>query len=136
MTDNKEMNNGNGPNGDGRPKRKSYGSIISAILIVAAALAIFIIINGRMSAQNAFTSAGWPAAGRGSCCSIGNLAGDSENQLAGNALDYYSSNYGNGEGLTAKVDDYGCHQEVTIFEKGIAVKRFGYSGGSFYDLTP
>lgn len=136
MTEDKEMNRGNGTNGSNRPERKSHGSIISAILIVAAALAIFIIINGRISAQNTFTSAGGPIAGRGSCCSVGNPAGSGEDQLAANALDYYRANYGNGEELTAKVDDFGCHQEVTIFEKDIAVKRFGSSGGTFYDLTP
>jgi len=70
------------------------------------------------------------------CCRIDNTPLSSEDKLALEALEYYRVNFGAANDLRARVEDYGCHQEVIIFRNEQLIKRFSYFGGTFYDLTP
>jgi hypothetical protein len=115
---------------------KNFGKLVSIFLIIVAVLLVFSIVNSRLSARPSETvspqQSGWIPSG-GSCCSFGTTA-NSNDQLALAGMDYYRSNVENTNNLEAVVDDFGCHQEITIYKDGEAVIRYGYSGGSFYEI--
>ena len=77
-----------------------------------------------------------PAETLDDCCRIDNTPLSSENKLAAEALEYYQINFGATDDLQARVEDFGCHQEIIISRNNQLVKRFSYFGGTFYDLTP
>jgi len=50
------------------------------------------------------------------------------------AVEYYVQNYG-GDNIEAVVTDYGCHIQADIYQDGILLESFGYSGpGQFYSI--
>lgn len=117
--------------------QKKIRSIRSIILVSIAVLLVFFIVNARLSARNnnylTQQTEGW-IAGVGSCCSTGTAEASIE-QLENAGVDYYAATYGQAENLEASVEDFGCHQEITITQDGRVVKRFGYAGGSFYEIA-
>ncbi len=52
--------------------------------------------------------------------------------LAG--LQYYRANYGE-EDVEAVIEDFGCHQEILIYDQEEVVARFSYANDKIYDLT-
>jgi len=56
-------------------------------------------------------------------------------QLEEAAIDWYAKNFGDKD-VTAEVQDFGCHQQITIKKDGKAVKELSYQGGQFSLLTP
>ncbi len=134
MEENFEVNHSSeGTQKNSDSNKKLTGGIISLVLILFAVIIVFVIVNNRLSAGGTETG-GW-VGGRGSCCSVG-AAASSEDQLALSGLDYYGANFGDTEGLEATVDDFGCHQEISIHRNGEVIRRLSYSNGNFYDITP
>jgi hypothetical protein len=103
------------------------GALIGAVIIV------FVIVDNRLSARTLET--GDLIGGVSSCCSA-ETATNSQDLLAIASLEFYRENFGNTEGLEAVVEDYGCHQEITISRNGEALRRFSHSNGNFSDITP
>lgn len=138
MSEKKEMQSNRSNNGSDTKKNLLPGSLFSMIMIVAVVLVVFVLVNSQLSAggRDLATTPRSIGLGRGSCCSAGSSAVSNEASLASAALEYYRVTYGSVDGLQASVEDFGCHQEVTISRNNEVVKRFGYSGSSFYDLTP
>ena len=135
MKENSENNNKNVEPIENMNKRRNWiGTIFSIGLVFGAVIMVFAFVNNRLAAGNTIAGGIWTG-GRGSCCSTGNTTGN-EDQLAQAGLDYYRANYGNSEGLEAIMEDFGCHQEITIYSNGEAVRKFSHSGGNFYDITP
>lgn len=102
-------------------------------LIIALALLIVTAFNGYIYARNndqAFiaNNRSWG----GGCCSSGseNISFDT---LRLEALSYYESKNGSGN-YEANVEDFGCHQEIFIYDNGEMVMRLAYSGGNFYEI--
>lgn len=129
-------NDGNGGESKGRPD----GTLILVALLVLIVLVTFIFINSGISARTAGTADGTAvtpaAAGAGSCCSSGSPEADSKESLALAALAYYREDGGNTDGIQAVVDDYGCHQEISLIREGNLVKRYSYLGSGLIDITP
>ncbi|MBW6463212.1 MAG: hypothetical protein K0B84_03395 [Firmicutes bacterium] len=136
MTENNVSNNDNSTGKNKTPKQKIFSKLILSTLIVVAALTILIMVNNQLSARTSSSLNNNPVFAGGSCCRTGNSTAGGENQLAISALNYYRDNYEETEGLTARVDDFGCHQEISISRNGIEVRRFGFSNGTFYEITP
>ena len=113
-------------------------SILGLVLLFLVASAFFLIVNNRLSAVSitgdGTAAENWPTTA-GTCCSPGGTA-TAEEQLAQSGLAYYRANYGGTEGLEATVDDFGCHQEVSILRGSEEIRRFGYINGNFFDITP
>lgn len=112
---------------------KLAGILFTIGLSIGALIMVFVVVNNSLSARTTGTG-DWAGRG-GSCCSVGGSS-NTEDKLALSGLDYYQANFGDSEGLTAAVDDFGCHQEITISRNGEIVRRFGYSNNTFYDITP
>lgn len=109
-------------------------SIFSLGVLVGAVVVVFILVNNRLSASTA-TEIGYWTGGGGSCCSVETAAND-QDILALSALDYYKANFGDIEGLEAIVEDFGCHQEITLERNGEVIRRFSHANGNFSDITP
>jgi len=136
MSENNDLKNGTEIIGEKRRKGKIPGSLITVTLIIAAALLLFALANNWFSTDTRAAQNGFFEPGKSSCCSFVNPAADRETNLATAALDYYRVNYGSTDGLQASVEDFGCHQEITISRDNQLVKRFGFNGNTFYELTP
>lgn len=136
MTENNVSNKDNGTGKNKTPKQMIFSNLILITLVVVFVLTTLIVVNNRLSARTASPLSNNPVVASGSCCRTGNRAADGENQLAISALDYYRDNYEKTEGLAARVDDFGCHQEISISRNGVEVRRFGFSNGTFYEITP
>lgn len=139
MEENFEATHSSGDNRKNRNFKKSLTrSIISMVLLFFVVTAVFIIVNNRLSAvtnnTNGTETGSWISGG-GSCCNTETVP-NTEEQLAQSGLAYYSANFGDTEGLEATVDDFGCHQEVSILRGSEEVKRFSYTNGTFFDITP
>lgn len=121
-------------------RKKSAGTLILVALLVLITLVVFIFINSGISARTAGTAPDAPApsaaAGAGSCCSFGGPEAESAESLAQATLAYYRAGGGDTEGIQVVVEDYGCHQEISLLREGEQVKRFSYSGSDFIDITP
>jgi len=75
----------------------------------------------------------------GGCCSGGALGGQdtlSEEELRSIGLQFYGESVpgGNLDQVTAQVLDFGCHQEIHIYQEGILVLKVGYSYGQVYRI--
>ncbi len=137
MTEKDYLNN----DGSGVESRgKSAGTLVLAALLVLIVLVVFIFINSGISARIAGPAEGTAintaAAGAGSCCSFGSPEADSTESLAQAALVYYREGGGNTDGVQAVVDDYGCHQEISLIREGELIKRYSYLGSGLIDITP
>jgi hypothetical protein len=65
-------------------------------------------------------------------CNTRSRATISEEQLRRLALEYYAANYGDAA-VEAVVRDFGCHQEIYLYNKnGQLVKRLAYQAGQLY----
>lgn len=136
MSENSDLRNNTGKSSSNGQKSKIPGSIIIVILVVALALLAFSLANNRLAAGTRLAGDGSPGPVGSSCCSIESYpAADNENSIAA-ALEYYRANYSSIDGLQARVEDFGCHQEIAITRDNQLLKRFGYSGGTFYELAP
>jgi len=113
--------------------RRLAGTLFTLGLLIGAVIMVFVVVNNSLSARTTGTE-NWAGRG-GSCCSVGGSL-NTEEQLALSGLDYYRANFGDSEGLTAAVDDFGCHQEITILRNGEVVGKLGYSNDNFYNITP
>jgi hypothetical protein len=128
-----EMNSGNDDNNEKRDKGRGLtGGLVSLTLVLLAVITVFIVVNNRLSAGN--TEGSGLSGAISSCCSTG-AAASSEEQLAQAGLSYYRANSGDTEGLEALVDDFGCHQEISIQRNGEEIRRYSYSNDTFYDIT-
>lgn len=66
----------------------------------------------------------------GGGCGGGTATQVSSPELEKQALEKYKSEFGDAKGITAKVMDLGCHQEVNIVDKDSnLLKRYSYRGG-------
>ncbi len=121
-------------------RKKPGGTLILAVLLVFVALAVFIFVNSGISARTAGLTENGPgnptSTGTGSCCSFGSPESEGTYSLAQGALDYYGKDGGNTAGIQAVVDDYGCHQEISLLREGELVKRYSYFGSDYVDITP
>ncbi len=126
-----------------KAKKSRYpGIIILVVLILVSTLTVFIVVNNQLAARSAaYTAspeANSSAPGRGSCCSVGG-SGDTADYyraLGQAALEYYSASGGDVNGLEAYVEDFGCHQEITLVRNNTLVVKYSYSGTTFVDITP
>jgi len=122
----------NRPQGENPGSGKHKISLYSVLLFAVAAVLVFIIVNGQISARSA--NNGELSFFSGSCCGGGGAVSESrEEQMRLDGLSYYRANYGDGD-VEAVVEDYGCHQEIHIYAEGQVVKRFTYSNGNVYEL--
>ncbi len=127
-----------------KPERAKAGKysklIILAALIVLSTLTVFVVVNNQLAARTAYTAFAEdnsPGLRRDTCCSIGSGNADEQsNQLGQAALNYFSASGGDISGLQAYVEDFGCHQEVSLVRSNTLIKKYGYDGTSFYDITP
>lgn len=86
----------------------------------------------------------------GSCCDTGTgnqVAGDKATDDTGQintsdpkqiekaAIDWYAQKTGDRD-VTAEVQDFGCHQQITIKKDGKAVSEISLRDGQFQSLTP
>ena len=118
----------------------------SLLFLGLAVILILVLVN------NQFTVCSSASAGRllapGSCCGGGarerTLASSccgggggtvTQEQAARAGLDYYRANFGD-EDVETVVEDFGCHQEIVIYRDKEMVKRFSFSNGTIYELTP
>ncbi len=120
--------------------RNMTGRLLLATLLVIIVLLVFLFINSGITARSAGTlgnpEGSFSAATGGSCCSTGNSQSGGAESLAQDALDYYRESGGDVTGIQAVVDDYGCHQEVSLLREGELIKRYSYLGSEFVDITP
>jgi hypothetical protein len=113
--------------------RSLAGRLFSLGVLAGAIVIVFILVNNRLSASTANEAGNWTGGG-GSCCSV-EAAANGQDSLALSALDYYKTNFGDIEGLEAIVEDFGCHQEITLSRSGEVVRRLSHTNGNFSDIT-
>ena len=125
-------------------------NIIFAFLITVAIFAIAIVdansysdteqsvlesdpVSYQTQAPCGQSSGGCPVSSdnSGSCCSAGG-AGSALDDVETAALAYYVDTYGDSD-VSAKVNDYGCHQEIEIIKDGNVIMMLGYNG-EVYEL--
>ncbi len=58
-----------------------------------------------------------------------------ENQAKEAALKAFRETNPPGEGVTAKVTNYGCHVQVDVQKEGKIIKSYSYQGGKVYDIS-
>ena len=134
MNENFETNNDPaGNNLKSIKNRRLAVSLFGLAALVGAVIIVFVIVDNRLSARTLET--GGLIGGISSCCSA-DTATNSQDLLAIASIDFYRENFGSTEGLEAVVEDYGCHQEITISRNGEALRRFSHSNGNFNDITP
>lgn len=104
-------------------------------LAAVSAAAVYLITSSQLPARAYTAAVNSTPISRSSCCSVSPPA-EQGNALADEALELYIAGFGSSPGLQAEVEDYGCHQEIVISENGQFLKRYGYNGGTFYDLSP
>lgn len=122
----------------------SRGNVINRLILVALlvviVLLVFMFINSGITARTAGTEGtsggNFPVAAGGSCCSTGSSQSGGAELLAQSALDFYRESGGDLSGIQAIVEDYGCHQEISLLRDNELVKRYSYLGTEFLDITP
>ncbi len=121
-------------------REKMTGKLILIALLLTTVLLVFIFINSGITARSAGTAestgGSFPVAAGGSCCSAGSLQSGGDEALAQGAVDYYRESGGDITGIQASVDDFGCHQEISLMRDGELVKRYSFLGSEFIDITP
>lgn len=138
MTENNIFNIEDSSNHENRKNRT--GKLILAVLLLLTVALVFMFINSGINARNAgpavSTGDGFSSAVAGGCCSSESPRFEDEESLAQGALDYYRKNGGDTTGLKAVVEDFGCHQEISLIREGELLKRYSYLDSEFFDLTP
>lgn len=125
---------------ENKGKRKPVGTLVLTMILVLAMLVVFIFINSGLAARTGESVEDMPpntaAAGTGGCCRSDNTVPADTDPLAQAAIDYYRESGGDISGIQAVVDDFGCHQEVSLIRDGEIVKRYSYAGSNLVDITP
>lgn len=80
------------------------------------------------------TGQGGQVVGSGQVPGSSQAVDNNSTQLEKLAIDWYTKNYGDSD-VTAEVQDFGCHKQITIKKDGKAVKELSYRGGQFEVLT-
>ncbi len=109
--------------------------LIGAVLIMAAILVnTFITAKAPVVQSGASERESFGFAPAASCCARNQdqLAAESIGQ---EALVYYKTTFGETADAST-VEDYGCHQEVVVYNQGKPVRRLSYNNGVFSDLGP
>ncbi|MBS4031094.1 MAG: hypothetical protein KGZ63_06720 [Clostridiales bacterium] len=119
----------NTANKGGLTTLKDY--VIVGLLSVIIFMGFNNYIFARTNPGGGFGAAG----GGGGCggCSGGGAAVSTE-ELRQVGLEYYVANYNDTE-VEAKVEDFGCHQEVHIYKDGQLIKKIGYGNGQVYEIA-
>jgi hypothetical protein len=117
------------PPGGGGTSMKDY--LVVALIAIIAVMGI----NNYIFARTAPPTG---AAGGGGCCGGGGsgTAGLTTADLQQIGLDYYVQATGeeNLDNVEARVEDFGCHQEIHIYKDGQLVMKVGYASGQAYEL--
>lgn len=118
---------------NGKQKGKGGGifKMRYLLLFVAAVVLIVVIINNVVVAR----TPGEPGVLLNSSCCASTDASSPEELIKQAGLEYYRINYGD-EAVEAVVEDYGCHQEIHIYQNGELKRRLSYSNGIISDLDP
>ena len=138
MTDNISYN----CNSDKEEKvvKKSATAYRAAILLVLMLLIVFLTLSSGITARTTGQVGGDSDSslrtGAASCCRTGSQQEDGANTLAQAALAFYQDKGGDISGLLVTVEDYGCHQEISLTRNGVQVKRYSFAGSEFVDITP
>jgi hypothetical protein len=105
------------------------------VLIMAAVL-INNVVTARTPAASGAAQENAPlnSSSPFSCCSR-NQSQLSTELIAQEALVYYNANFGD-EADAATVEDYGCHQEITVLSGGKPIRILSFNDGIFSDLGP
>lgn len=136
MTEHSNLENGNKHVEDTSPKRKYTAYLVAITLVIITVVAVFAVLGNQTSAGTVTTPGAVSGFSGGSCCRTGGAASETTDPLELAAIEYYKASGGDTTGLVAAVDDFGCHQEISLTRSGTLIKRYGYSGGAFYDITP
>lgn len=138
MTDNRSYNFDSDQ--EEKAVKKSATVYRVAILLVLMLLIVFLIfssgITARTTGQVGGDSDSSLSAGAAGCCRTGSQQEDGANTLAQAALAFYQDKGGDITGLLATVEDYGCHQEISLIRDGVQVKRYSFAGSELIDITP
>ena len=102
-------------------KNYLYMGVITAILLLGFSNFIF----ARSPSVGGFF--------RGCSCCTTNSQVDSTEELRLIGLNYYFSKYGEAN-VDAVVKDFGCHQEIHIYEGELLLKRIAYVNGEVFEL--
>ena len=117
-----------------KPKYSTY--LMAVILLIVVVVTAFAVLGNQTIAGTFANPSGVSASSGGSCCRSGRATSETIDPLGLAAIENYKSSGGDSTGLVAAVDDFGCHQEISLTRGDTLIKRYGYSGGVFYDITP
>lgn len=119
----------------------SGGNILRTLLLIGAALVLLVVlVNNYVIAR---IPEGVPVNGQSGIVRISprcpSCAASSTElttaQIGQEALAFYNANF-EAQASEAVIEDFGCHQEITIYADGRPVRRLSYSNGTFGDLGP
>ncbi len=98
-------------------------------------LAVVIVLF--FAAANSYILARPPAGGSllsgGPCCRVGTVPLFTNEQLQKEGFSYYKARSGE-KADTAIVHDYGCHQEIYLYQNGILVMRLSHVNGRLFEI--
>ncbi|MBS3900231.1 MAG: hypothetical protein KGZ54_10860 [Dethiobacter sp.] len=117
----------------GTTAKRGGGSFKDYVLITLIALVAMMGINNYIDAR-----AGSGAGGCGGCgVASGAVSSLSEEELVRIGLEFYAENSGDTEmaDVQARVQDFGCHQEIYIYKSGRRVMRIGYASGQLFRMS-
>ncbi|HZD58933.1 MAG TPA: hypothetical protein VE439_00570 [Anaerolineae bacterium] len=142
-------------------KRQVARYILIWLAIVVLFLAFNMVIKAFATSRSAGTyntgsyTAGQPVANDGqvgeyedcdgTCCGTGTYGqaasgggqvdASDPKQIEKAAIEWYAQKTGDRD-VTAEVQDFGCHQQITIKKDGKAVSEISFRNGQFQSLTP
>jgi len=114
-------------------KKNGGTSFKDYVLIALIALVAVMGINNYIDAR-----AGSGAGGCGGCgAASGAVATPSNEELERIGLEFYVESSGDTEiaNVQARVQDFGCHQEIYIYKDGRRVMRIGFASGQLYRMS-
>ncbi len=138
MTENKNF--GSEGSSSTANRENMTGKLMLIVSLLITVLLVFIFINSTITARSdgtaESTGGSFPIATSGSCCSVGALQSGGDEALARGAVEYYREGGGDITGIQALVDDFGCHQEISLMRDGELIKRYSYLDSEYIDITP
>lgn len=114
-------------------QKNGTASFKDYVLIALIALVAVMGINNYIDAR-----AGSGAGGCGGCgAATGAVATPSNEELERIGLEFYVESSGDTEiaNVQARVQDFGCHQEIYIYKDGRRVMRIGFASGQLYRMS-
>lgn len=114
-------------------QKNGTASFKDYVLIALIALVAVMGINNYIDAR-----AGSGAGGCGGCgAASGAVATLSNEELERIGLEFYVESSGDTEiaNVQARVQDFGCHQEIYIYKDGRRVMRIGFASGQLYRMS-